>query len=156
MNKITLFLCFLFVSFITNAQKKTASPNAPEVKQEAVKPEALFFEQTEYDFGKIPQGKPVTHDFVFINKGTEPLILNNVHASCGCTTPEWSTDTIAPGGSSKIKVGFNAAAEGDFVKPITITYNGNHFQQLIIKGEVWKTPVTSAPQNSSLSKLKTE
>jgi hypothetical protein len=33
---------------------------------------------------------------------------------------------------------------------------GNKTKQIIIKGEVWKTPVTSAPENTSVSSLKNE
>lgn len=156
MNRILLFFSFLLVSFSLKAQDKTASPNAPVVEQSNIKPEVLVFKESEFDFGKIPQGKPVNHTFTFINKGTEPVALENVHASCGCTTPQWTKDTIPPGGSSQIKVGFNSAAEGDFARPITVTYNGTSIKQLIIKGEVWKTPVTSAPENSALNKLKHE
>ena len=29
--------------------------------------ESLSLKETEFDFGKIPQGKPVTHDFEFKN-----------------------------------------------------------------------------------------
>ncbi|HNP54179.1 MAG TPA: DUF1573 domain-containing protein, partial [Ferruginibacter sp.] len=76
-------------------------------------------------------------------------------ASCGCTTPEWDKDAvIAPGASSKIKVGYNAAAEGPFTKFITITYNENQNKQISIKGEVWKTPASSAPENAGVSDLK--
>ena len=82
--------------------------------------------------------------------------LENVQASCGCTTPEWKKDTIPPGATSKITVGYNAQNEGPFTKSVTITYNGNQSKQIIIKGEVWKTPVTSAPENSALNSLKNE
>ena len=78
--------------------------------------------------------------FEIVNTGTTPLKLDDVHASCGCTTPEWSTEPIAPGATAKIKVGYNAAAEGYFEKYITITYNTNQTQQIKIKGTVWKIP----------------
>ncbi|MEK7225824.1 MAG: DUF1573 domain-containing protein, partial [Bacteroidota bacterium] len=80
--------------------------------------------------------------------------LDDVHASCGCTTPEWSREAIAPGATAKIKVGYNAAAEGFFEKPITITYNGNQSKQLKITGTVWKAPEGSAPANASIDLLK--
>ena len=83
-----------------------------------------------------------------------PLIIANVQASCGCTTPEWSRDPIAPGTTAKIKVGYNAAAEGPFEKFITITYNTNQTKQIKIKGTVWKAPEGSAPANSSVDLLK--
>ena len=121
----------------------------------ATKPEDILkLQEIEYDFNKIPQGKPVYHEFLIVNTGTTPLKLDNVHASCGCTTPEWSRDAIAPGATAKIKVGYNASAEGAFEKFITITYNTDQTKQLKIKGTVWKAPESSAPVNSSVDFLK--
>ena len=115
--------------------------------------ENIVLNETEFNFGKIPQGKPVTHVFTFTNVGKTPISLDNVQASCGCTTPEWSKDAVAPGESSKITVGYNAANEGAFTKSITVTYNGNQTKQINIKGEVWQTPEASAPENSALGTL---
>ena len=129
----------------------------PAVATAATKPaaETLLLKQTEHDFGKIPQGKPVTYVFEVSNTGTTPLKIDNVQASCGCTTPEWDREkAIEPGSSTKITVGYNAAAEGPFTKPVTITYNGTQTKQLIIKGEVWKTPAASAPANAGVNDLK--
>ena len=116
--------------------------------------DAVEFKMLEYDFGKIPQNKPVYYTFEWVNKSNVPVKLDNVSASCGCTTPEWSTEAIAPGATGKIKVGYNAASEGYFLKPITITYNGNQTKQINIKGTVWKAPSGSAPLNSSVQFLK--
>ena len=116
---------------------------------------ALILLETTFDFGKIPQGKPVNHNFSFKNGGITDLKLVNVQASCGCTTPEWEKDkSIAPNETSAIKVGYNAAAEGPFSKTITITYNTDQTRIITIKGEVWKTPSSSAPVNTSSSILK--
>jgi hypothetical protein len=82
------------------------------------------------------------------------LKLDNVQASCGCTTPEWNKEPIAAGGDDKIKVGYNAAVEGNFEKFITITYNGNQTKQIRIRGTVWKAPAGSAPSNTSVQFLK--
>ncbi len=136
-------LSFLFVlsAFVAGAQV------APQT-------ESLQLKETEHDFGKIPQGKPVFYAFEISNTSTEPLVLENVHASCGCTTPEWSKDPIAPGTTAIIKVGYNAAAEGTFTKDITITYRGGQNKVMHIKGTVWKAPDGSAPANPSVSFLK--
>lgn len=114
----------------------------------------LKLKEGEHDFGQIPQGKPVYYSFEIINTGKTPLKLDNVQASCGCTTPEWSRDEIAPGAVAKIKVGYNAAAEGFFTKTITITYNNSQTKVLQIKGTVWKAPEGSAPANASVDFLK--
>ena len=122
----------------------------------AVLPDNLLsLKETEFDFGKIPQGKPVTHIFEVINKSNIPLKIANINASCGCTTPEWEKDkVIAPGEQTKITVGYNAAAEGPFTKFITVSYNDTQSKQITIKGEVWKTPGSSAPENKGLNDLK--
>jgi hypothetical protein len=117
--------------------------------------EVLMLKEAEFDFGKIPQGKPVTHIFEVSNVGSTPLKIPNVQASCGCTTPEWERDKdIAPGGTGRITVGYNAASEGTFTKFITISYGDSKTKQLTIKGEVWKTPSASAPENKVLDDLK--
>lgn len=119
-------------------------------------PESFEFKETVYDFGKIPQGKPVYHSFELVNKSSAPLKIDHVQASCGCTTPEWSKEPIAAGNSTSIKVGYNAAAEGPFEKFITVQYNGNQAKQIIIKGTVWKAPAGAAPSNASVQFLKSQ
>lgn len=116
--------------------------------------ETLTLKEIRFDFGKIPQGKPVTHIFEVKNSGNTPLQFENVQASCGCTTPEWSKEPIAPGATQNITVGYNAAAKGPFEKTITIHYNSGKTKQLFIKGEVWETPATPAPENASVQLLK--
>ena len=89
------------------------------------------------------------------NTGKDQLKLDDVHATCGCTTPEWSKDPIAPGATARIRVGYNAAAEGAFDKPITITYNNSQQNKVItIKGIVWKAPDGAAPSNAAVNFLK--
>jgi len=142
MKKVFILLMSLFVAVTINAQ--VTSP----------KVDVLGMKEIEYDFGKIPQGKPVTHVFEVINNGKDSLKISNVQASCGCTTPEWDKDKVqAPGEKTNINVGFNAGAKGVFTKTITITYNGGATKQITIKGEVWETPANSAPENKEAASL---
>jgi len=149
MKRLFLVVCLAAAMLVTKAQ--TATNTKPVETKPA---EMVQLKETSYDFGKIQQGRPVTHNFELVNIGKEPLMLENVQASCGCTTPEWSKDAIQPGATSTIKVGYNAAAEGMFTKTITITYNNHQFKTLTITGTVFKGPATSAPVNASLSLLK--
>lgn len=149
MKKIFLLVCFAASAFITQAQ--TAATTNTTITKTA---EVIQLKETAYDFGKIQQGRPVTHNFELVNIGKEPLMLENVQASCGCTTPEWSKDAIQAGATTIIKVGYNAASEGPFNKTITITYNDQQHKTLSITGTVYKGPTTSAPVNASLSLLK--
>jgi len=145
MKKITTALLFLGVAWVAGAQ--TTQTTTTPVN------DVLQIKEMEHDFGKIPQGKPVYFFFEIQNTGTAALKLDNVQASCGCTTPEWNHEAIPAGAADKIKVGYNAANEGYFEKFITITYNGSQ-TQIKIKGTVWKAPVGSAPANASIQILK--
>jgi hypothetical protein len=159
----TLLFAICLVSAV-HAQKSSVTVAPNDVKPATVTTnvttiaqadEMLTLKETEFDFGKIPQGKPVTHVFEVLNNSKVPLTISNVHASCGCTTPEWEKDkAVAPGEKTKITVGYNAAAEGPFTKFITVTYNDAQSKQITIKGEVWKTPGSSAPENKGLNDLK--
>ena len=147
MKKILFLACFAAFGLASQAQTTANTPTAKPV-------EVLQLKETSYNFGKIQQGRPVTHNFEIVNTGKEPLMLDNVQASCGCTTPEWSKEAIQPGATTTIKVGYNAAAEGDFNKTITIHYNSVQVKTMNISGSVYKAPTTSAPANASLSILK--
>ncbi|MGN6436319.1 MAG: DUF1573 domain-containing protein [Agriterribacter sp.] len=144
MKKLYGLLVPMFFVALLHAQQ-VAKPAAREV---------LVLKETKFDFGKIQQGKPVTHVFEVSNRGKESISLENVQASCGCTTPEWNRDPIAPGASKKITVGYNAAAFGPFEKAITIFYNDGQTKQFFIKGEVWQAPADAAPANASIQLLK--
>ncbi len=146
-----MILILLCASGLLSVQAQTTHSAIPVQSQAS---DVLELVQSEYDFGKIPQNKPVYYSFEIVNKGKTPLKLDNVVATCGCTTPEWSREPIAPGASEKIKVGYNAASDGYFEKYITVTYNGNQTKQIKIKGTVWKAPAGAAPANPSVQFLK--
>jgi len=97
----------------------------------------IQFSKVEHDFGDIPQGEPVTCEFEFTNTGDADLILLTVKASCGCTTPEWPKEPIAPGKTGVIKAVYNAAGLGTFNKSVTVTTNaGSEKTTLRLKGNV--------------------
>lgn len=154
MKKILFLSAFTCLSLAMYAQSDVAKTTVPATAAATTPDETLVIE-SEHDFGKIPQGKPVTYDFVVSNSSKAAFKIDNVQASCGCTTPNWEKEkAIEPGAKSKITVGYNAAAEGPFTKFITITYNGNQTKQITIKGEVWKTPAESAPTNAAVNEMK--
>lgn len=140
----------------------TAAPNTPVVADvkpavDMAKPIAednFGLAELAYNFGKIPQGKPVTHDFTFTNSGKTELKLDNVQAACGCTTPVWKAGPYKPGEKAVITVGYNAAAPGQFSKTVTVTYNNGLSKVITISGEVWQAPATPAPENKSVQMLK--
>jgi hypothetical protein len=124
MKTLMLALSVMFMSTAVFAQS---------IKAE----DMVSFKEKVYDFGKIKQGTPVTHDFEFTNVSDKPVVIESATASCGCTTPTWPQAPVAKGKADKIKAGFNAAAPGAFTKQITIKVAGADAPlTLTIKGEV--------------------
>lgn len=108
----------------------------------------ITFEKTEHDFGKINEADGrVSTVFEFKNEGMAPLILSNVRASCGCTTPTWTKEPIEPGKTGTITVTYNPNGRpGRFQKTVTITSNASEAtKRVYIKGEV--IPKAAKPAN---------
>ena len=171
MKKIFAFSFLLAFVIGLNAQKsdpgkvvvQSSNPQKKEEKPAPVNPNApkLIFPEDSYSFGEVPEGPQVTHEFKFSNPGKEPLVLSNVRASCGCTTPSWPKDPILPGKEASILVTYNTQGRpGSFNKSITITSNSDTPNKVIyIKGEVVKAdpakyqpieqPSMLAPKNTN-------
>ena len=82
------------------------------------------FSESKHDYGVIEQGEKVSHLFTFKNTGNEPLVLSNVKPSCGCTTPKWTKEPIAPGADGEIMVEFDSKGKsGKQTKTVTVTAN---------------------------------
>ena len=122
---IQLVIVFVFMAgaFTANAQGKSK----------------ITFEKTTHDYGTFVESKGIqSYDFVFTNEGTVPLVLNNVKASCGCTTPKWTREPVAPGAKGSIKVSYDPKNRpGSFNKTVTVQSNAeNSTVTLHIQGSV--------------------
>ncbi len=143
MKKLFLFCMLAAMTFgAVNAQEKKEA-NKPEEKKEAVAVEELpgakiVFAEKVHNYGTIQKGGDGNCEFTFTNTGDEPLILSNVRASCGCTTPSWTQKPVMPGKTGTIKVRYNTNNVGGFTKTVTVTSNAVNDSRLVltIKGNV--------------------
>lgn len=117
--------------------------------------QTITFDRTTFDYGTIKTGSDGQRYFTVTNTGDKPLILSSVKASCGCTTPVWSQDPILPGKSAQIKVGYNTATNGDFLKSIEVFSNdpANSRSVIYIKGKVDPNAVEKKLTPSEKKKL---
>lgn len=168
MKNILLFALVILAAITTQAQDKSkttskdvttrpapaatapATTSGQDKKDAAPNPNApkMIFTEETYEFGELIEGPQATHEFKFTNTGKEPLVLSNVHASCGCTTPSWPKEPILPGTDAKILVTYNTQGRvGPFTKSITINSNSDQPNKVIyIKGEVVRAdPEKSVP-----------
>jgi hypothetical protein len=103
------------------------------------------FKETIHDFGNVPQNIPAECVFEFTNIGTEAISITEAIKSCGCTTPTYDSEPIAPGKTSKITAAYNSASAGNFTKTITVKFSNGDTEILTIKGFVDAAPVPAAP-----------
>jgi hypothetical protein len=131
----TSFACIGFTSFAQTAAPKvttSVAPPAVPVNLDAV----LKFEKTEHDFGNVPEGPQATTSFKVKNISKEPITIDHVQASCGCTVPNWTKEPILPGKTGTIDAVYNTSGRpGVIHKTLDVrTSKGN--KTLTIKGNV--------------------
>ena len=125
MKRILFLLIVLFATGMVSAQQREASIT---VVGDAV-----------HDFGDIKESDgPVSHSFTVLNNGELPLVITRVIATCGCTTPEWTKEPIAPGKTGEIKATYDTNGRpGPFIKTISVDSNGKTGNYVLtIKGDV--------------------
>lgn len=94
----------------------------------------LSVEQGSFNFGSIPQGKKVQHNFAIKNSGDAPLQIKQLTASCGCTAAKPSSSLIAPGHSAEIQVTFDSTNfSGPVQKSVTMATNAGKTPQYVLK-----------------------
>ena len=98
----------------------------------------MEFEEEAFNFGTIKEGEVVEHVFKFKNTGDFPVVLAQVSASCGCTTPTYTSTPVKPGESGEISVKFDSNGQvGQQQKIITIASNAEKPVTTVqLKGEV--------------------
>lgn len=87
---------------------------------------AISWIETVHDFGVVSEEAGLLEcSFEFVNTGNEPLVLQSVKPSCGCTSADWSKEPVAPGAKGYVKAGYNPKGRGfgNFNKSITVTTN---------------------------------
>ncbi len=105
----------------------------------------LEFKKDMHEFGVVAEGTQANFDFEFINTGNAPVVISNVSASCGCTTPFWTKEPVLPGKKGKVTASYNSNGRpGVFHKTVTVTSNAQNAQLVLtIKGTV--QPKAAAP-----------
>ncbi len=123
--KTIKFLAFCFAMMASFALVEVKAQATSLEAETTVEGPSIKFDNTTFDYGQIEQGHHGDCEFTFTNVGTEPLLLSDVRASCGCTTPSWTREPIMPGKTGTIKVHYDTNRLGGINKAITVTTNGN-------------------------------
>lgn len=94
-----------------------------------------YVEQPNVDLGEIREGTVASATFVLENRGQLDLVIQNIQASCGCTTVQLAEAerTIKPGGKQEIVAKFDSKDRlGEQHKTVTVTLNDPRQPQLTL------------------------
>lgn len=111
-------ILFLIISLALTALVSTAADKGAEIS----------FKSTSHDFGTIKSdGGIVTATYEYTNTGTAPLVIVSVsRGGCGCTTPTFAKEPLAPGGTGIITVQFNPQGRrGEFNREVKVRTNAD-------------------------------
>ncbi len=100
------------------------NPNTASGNGDMSKLPQFTFSELDYNFGILIQGEKVAHTFIFTNTGGSNLIIKDVKATCGCTTPKWTKEPVKPGEKGSIEVIFDSSGRsGEQSKSIKVEAN---------------------------------
>ncbi|MFQ5964161.1 MAG: DUF1573 domain-containing protein [Candidatus Scalinduaceae bacterium] len=115
----------------------------------------IFFENPNFNFGKIFKGQKVEYIYKFENRGNEVLKINKVKTSCGCTAVILTNKIIPPGETGDIKTTFNSGSyRGKVTKSITVKSNDPNSPnyKLTLTGEI-KEAISVNPRNVNFGSI---
>ncbi len=122
----SLFSALFFL--LTPIFQVSSPPPAPVVS---------WLTEQDHDFGEVPAGKTVRFMFRYKNVSAEPLLLQTVRVSCGCTAAEWTEEPVAPGENGQVLIEFESSLHGEFRKKIRVFFNKQRKPEILwIEGEV--------------------
>lgn len=73
--------------------------------------------------GEVLFMNPQTVTFEFKNQGTEPLVIADVHPSCGCVKVEWPETEVAVGETGVITAIYDVRQLGTFYRELAVYTN---------------------------------
>jgi uncharacterized protein YdeI (BOF family) len=109
----------------------------------------IFFENPDFNFGKIFKGQKAEHVFKFENRGKDILKISKVKTSCGCTAVMLTKKIIPPDKTGEIKATFKSGSfKGNVTKSITVMSNDPNSPKykLTLSGEIIEE-ISAKPRN---------
>lgn len=163
-TRITLSVCFMFIIMqlffnteLLPAQSISSDENNTGNNPSVKKPK-IFFENPDFNFGKVYKGNKVEHVFKLENRGDDTLEIRKVKPSCGCTAAILSHNTILPGKTGEVKATFNSKSyRGNVKKTIAVLSNDPETpsHKLTISGEVIEEIIIN-PQRINFGSLRAD
>lgn len=63
----------------------------------------VLFHKQQIDGGEIKKMR-ITNFIFLTNTSDQPVIINDVRTTCGCTVPDWTKDPLLPGKTNTLTI----------------------------------------------------
>ena len=94
----------------------------------------VVFNKLVHDFGAIVKSDGAqSYSFEFTNKGNNPVTIQKVVSSCGCSTSNWTKEPVSPGEKGYVKVTYNPSDVAIFNKSITVNVANGSPEVLVLR-----------------------
>lgn len=123
-----LLLELSFSSFFLHPEMAAHAPVLFSTDKPAV---VEWLTERDHDFGVLRHERPATFVFQFKNVDTQPLVLQTVRTTCGCTAATWTEAPIAPGATGEVTIEYDAYQRGDFRKKIKVFFDRQRKPELL-------------------------
>lgn len=133
--KIRVFILILFAAIAQSCGSKPAEESAKSPA--AAKPARGERRTQVFDFGSVRQAAIVKHTFQVTNTGKEPVTVNRVQTTCGCTVADVPKNTVVePGKSLDVPVQLKTRGKHNPIESkVIVNYAGGvPPDELILKG----------------------
>jgi len=145
-KSLIIFSAILFLIACKGKDKETTSVAAAGTEKALT---TIEWYDSAKNLGKISQGQKLQIAFRFKNSGKNPLIIQAVNPSCGCTVANFPKEPIAPGKEGEITGEFDSQGrQGLQHKELTVIANteGNSEHKLTFEVDIQAPHATTNPQ----------
>lgn len=136
MKKLLTFISLFFLTLSAASSSNAAAERAPEESAGHLSPDSCCV-----DLGVIRGDTIAEGRLGFRNTGDVPLQILSIFSDCGCTSSDYTKDSVEPGGSGEIRIRFNPKGRtpGPFRKALRIRSTADNPRVVVtVKGEVGK------------------
>ncbi len=105
----------------------------------ARQPPQIVFEESSFDFGRVPRGTVVEHRFAVRNAGGLRLTIDKLRSACGCVAAVVPAPMLRPGATGTVDVRYDTSRDaGPETRSVTVYSNDprHPVTTLTLTGEV--------------------
>jgi hypothetical protein len=111
---------------------------SPEQMSDSLKP-VIRINESNFQFGRIVQGRTVSHDYKIYNDGKKPLQIRKTRTDCICVKATLLKKEISPGDSAIVHMEFDTTGKkGNDERSFSVFTNDPFLSELVLRlsGEI--------------------